>query len=223
MLRTLDRSVSIKARDCYLVTARECKRNPGRSARCPMTGDAFQAVGEAVCYPEETVECLDDNAASEFVSGALRSVGDHAGRDATSRAAATAARWSRRSPGDEADSQRRDPQAREDRRGLARSPSGPVALGRRSRRPLPRAVVARRRRHGRRVRRLRPAARSQGRAQAPAREPRRRTPRKRARGSSARRRRSRSSTTPTSSASTTSARPTTATSTSRWSSSRATR
>ena len=47
----------------------------------------------------------------------------------------------------------------------------PRAVDRRSRRPLPRAVDARRRRHGRRVRRLRPAARSQGRAEAPAREP----------------------------------------------------
>jgi serine/threonine protein kinase len=31
----------------------------------------FKRLGEAVCYPQETVECLDDNAASEFVSGAL--------------------------------------------------------------------------------------------------------------------------------------------------------
>ncbi len=31
----------------------------------------FKRLGRAVCYPEETVNCLDDNAASEFVSGAL--------------------------------------------------------------------------------------------------------------------------------------------------------
>ena len=71
--------------------------------------------------------------------------------------------------------------------------------------------------------RVRPAARSQGRAEAPAREPRASRRRRRARGCGARRRRSPSSTTRTWSASTTSARPTTATSTSRWSSSRATR
>jgi serine/threonine protein kinase len=31
----------------------------------------FKRLARAVCYPEQTVECLDDNAASEFVSGAL--------------------------------------------------------------------------------------------------------------------------------------------------------
>jgi serine/threonine protein kinase len=31
----------------------------------------FGRLAKAVCYPSETVECLDDNAASEFVSGAL--------------------------------------------------------------------------------------------------------------------------------------------------------
>src|SRR5574338_147968 len=31
----------------------------------------FGRLARAVCYPEEKVECLDDNAASEFVSGAL--------------------------------------------------------------------------------------------------------------------------------------------------------
>ena len=31
----------------------------------------FKRLAQAVCYPQETVECLDDNAASEFVSGAL--------------------------------------------------------------------------------------------------------------------------------------------------------
>jgi len=31
----------------------------------------FGRLAEAVCYPEQTVQCLDDNAASEFASGAL--------------------------------------------------------------------------------------------------------------------------------------------------------
>jgi predicted Ser/Thr protein kinase len=31
----------------------------------------FGRLAKAVCYPQQTVECLDDNAASEFVSGAL--------------------------------------------------------------------------------------------------------------------------------------------------------
>src|SRR5688572_14497323 len=31
----------------------------------------FGRLAKAVCYPSETVECLDDNAASEFASGAL--------------------------------------------------------------------------------------------------------------------------------------------------------
>jgi serine/threonine protein kinase len=31
----------------------------------------FNRLGNAVCYPQETVECLDDNAASEFVSGSM--------------------------------------------------------------------------------------------------------------------------------------------------------
>jgi len=31
----------------------------------------FKRLAQAVCYPDETVECLDDNAASEFVSGTL--------------------------------------------------------------------------------------------------------------------------------------------------------
>jgi serine/threonine protein kinase len=31
----------------------------------------FRRLAEAPCYPSETVECLDDNAASEFVSGSL--------------------------------------------------------------------------------------------------------------------------------------------------------
>ncbi len=31
----------------------------------------FGRLARAVCYPEQTVQCLDDNAASEFVSGAL--------------------------------------------------------------------------------------------------------------------------------------------------------
>src|SRR6185503_4117783 len=31
----------------------------------------FGRLAKAVCYPEQTVHCLDDNAASEFVSGAL--------------------------------------------------------------------------------------------------------------------------------------------------------
>src|SRR6187551_1625585 len=31
----------------------------------------FKRLARPVCYPEQTVECLDDNAASEFVSGSL--------------------------------------------------------------------------------------------------------------------------------------------------------
>jgi serine/threonine protein kinase len=31
----------------------------------------FNRLADGVCYPQQTVECLDDNAASEFVSGAL--------------------------------------------------------------------------------------------------------------------------------------------------------
>src|SRR3569623_385870 len=31
----------------------------------------FNRLAGGVCYPQQTVECLDDNAASEFVSGAL--------------------------------------------------------------------------------------------------------------------------------------------------------
>src|SRR5262249_34370629 len=47
-----------------------CKRNPALRV-VSQRAMHFGRLAQAVCYPEATVECLDDNAASEFVSGAL--------------------------------------------------------------------------------------------------------------------------------------------------------
>ena len=220
MLRTLDRSVSIKARDCYLVTARDASETPAVRG-CPRQR-CISSGWRAVCYPEETVECLDDNAASEFVSGGLAAsrrsarVEQHlAGcRDCRALVAALA--------GDEATATRRRASTRssvEDSQ-VAKRPV--LSVGDRVGRYL---VLSSLGAGGMGVvfaaydpQLDRKVALKLLRANLPA-----RTRRKRARGSSARPRRLRSSTTRTSSASTTSARPTTATSTSRWSSSRATR